>query len=155
MVWTDYDSRTCSIARTLDVVGERWTLLILRDLFQGVRRFEELRAHLGAPRDVLTKRLGTLVDAGIVERLPYQEPGARQRFEYRPTAAGHELRPVLIALLNWGDTHLSAAEGPPVRVTHTGCGAEVRARLTCAAGHLVESDEALRTDFLTGARPAV
>lgn len=154
MAWTDYESQTCSIARTLQVVGERWTLLVLRDLFQGVRRFDELRDHLGVPRDVLTKRLHTLVEAGIVERAAYQEPGARSRFEYRPTAAGYELRPTLIALLNWGDQHLPGPAGPPVAVTHDGCGAPVRAQLVCAEGHHLPAGGRLRTEFLAGAELA-
>jgi DNA-binding HxlR family transcriptional regulator len=154
MAWTDYDSQTCSIARTMQVIGERWTMLILRDLFQGLHRFEELRQHLRVPRDVLTKRLTTLVDARIIERVAYQEPGARLRHEYRLTATGRDLRIALNAILNWGDRHLAGSDGPPVRVTHADCGAAVHAQLVCDAGHVIEDGTTLRTEFLPGARLA-
>src|SRR3982751_3153860 len=94
----------CSIARTLDIVGERWTLLILRDAFNDVRRFEDFAAGLPVARNILTDRLQTLVAHGILERRRYQE--RPPRYEYRLTAKGMELYPVLIALLQWGDRHL-------------------------------------------------
>jgi len=137
MQWTDFDSSTCSIARSLDVLGDRWTLLVLRDLANGVRRFADLQEHLGVARDVLSRRLAALVEAGVVARRAYQEPGERTRSEYLLTAAGRELQPVLIALMDWGDRHLAGAEGPPMRVEHVDCGAVVHARLTCAEGHHV------------------
>ena len=93
------------MARTAEVVGDGWTVLVLRDLFNGVRRFDDLAAHLGIARNVLTRRLAALVEEGIVERVPYREPGARERHEYRLTAAGRDLRPVLLAMLAWGDAH--------------------------------------------------
>lgn len=152
MAWTDYDSETCSIARAMPIVGERWTLLILRDIFQGVHRFDELQRHLKAPRDVLTKRLKTLADAGVIEKVAYQEAGSRQRYEYRPTPAGRELRPVLIALRDWGDKHLAGADGPPVAVEHADCGAAVHTRLVCEDGHVIEPATDLRSRVLPGAR---
>src|SRR5947209_18150506 len=88
MRWADYDSQVCSVARTVEVLGDRWTLLVLRDIFNGIRRFADLSQHLGVARDVLAKRLATLVDQGLVHRVPYQEPGARTRYEYRLTDAG-------------------------------------------------------------------
>jgi DNA-binding HxlR family transcriptional regulator len=113
----------CSIERTLGVLGERWTFLILREAFFGATRFVEFRDRLGVAPDVLTDRLGTLVDYGVLEREPYQEPGARSRFAYRLTPSGSELQVVLAALQQWGDEHLPRAEGPSMlrRVAGTDC----------------------------------
>jgi DNA-binding HxlR family transcriptional regulator len=135
MQWADYDSSVCSVARTVEVLGDRWTLLVLRDVFNGIRRFADLSEHLGVARDVLTKRLSTLVDEGLVQRVPYREPGARTRYEYRLTDAGRELRPVLLALLEWGDRHRCDETGPPARLYHAGCGEPVRVEVRCGAGH--------------------
>jgi len=113
---------TCSIERTLGVLGERWTFLILREAFLGASRFVEFRDHLKVAPDVLTDRLATLVEYGVLEREPYQEPGARSRFAYRLTPAGRELQVVLAALQQWGDDHLPRPEGPSMlrRVAGTG-----------------------------------
>jgi DNA-binding HxlR family transcriptional regulator len=135
MRWADYDSRTCSVARTVELLGDRWTLLVLRDIFNGIRRFDELSAHLGVARDVLTKRLGGLLDDGLVKRVPYQEPGARTRYEYRLTDAGRDLRPILLALLDWGDKHRAGQDGVPARLFHADCGEPVHVEVRCAAGH--------------------
>jgi DNA-binding HxlR family transcriptional regulator len=143
--WKDLDSRRCSVARTAEVVGDGWTVLILRDLFNGVRRFDDLAAHLGIARNVLTRRLAGLVDEGIVARVPYREPGARERHEYRLTPAGRELRPVLLAMLAWGDAHRAGVDGPPVRMEHAGCGAPVHVELRCAAGHAIDPGAPLRS----------
>ena len=105
---------TCSIARSLGVLGERWTFLILREAFLGATKFAEFRDRLGIAPDVLSDRLSTLVAHGVMEREPYQEPGARPRFAYRLTPAGNELRVVLHALQQWGDTYLPRPEGPSV-----------------------------------------
>jgi len=105
----DYEGQNCSIARSLEVVGERWTLLIVRDVFLGYRRFDQLREHLGIARNVLTDRLCRLVDEGILERVPYCERPVRH--EYRLTAKGLELNVALAALRQWGDKHLS--DKPP------------------------------------------
>jgi DNA-binding HxlR family transcriptional regulator len=104
-----YEGQNCSIARTLEVVGERWTLLIVRDVFLGLRRFDQLKESLGVARNVLADRLGRLVAEGILERVPYSE--RPPRFEYRLTAKGRELNVALTALRQWGDAHLS--EKPP------------------------------------------
>jgi DNA-binding HxlR family transcriptional regulator len=109
MLRRDYDGQNCSIARTLEVVGERWTLLIIRDVFLGLRRFDQLQESLGVARNVLTHRLNRLVEQGILERVPYSE--RPPRFEYRLTDKGGELNLALAALRQWGDTHLS--EKPP------------------------------------------
>jgi DNA-binding HxlR family transcriptional regulator len=103
---------TCSIARSLGVLGERWTFLILREAFRGVTKFAEFRDRLGIAPDVLSDRLSTLVEYGVMERQPYQEPGARARSAYRLTPAGTELRVVLHALQQWGDKYLPPPGGP-------------------------------------------
>jgi len=103
---------TCSIARSLGVLGERWTFLILREAFMGATKFAEFRDHLGVAPDVLSDRLSTLVKYGVMEREPYREPGARPRFAYRLTPAGAELQVVLSGLQQWGDKYLPRPEGP-------------------------------------------
>ena len=135
MKWADYDSRACSVARTVEVLGERWTLLVLRDIFNGIRRFADLSQHLGVARDVLARRLALLVDEGLIRRVPYQEPGARTRYEYRLTDAGRDLRPVLLGLIEWGDRYRSDPDGPPAQLFHADCGAPVRVEVRCAEGH--------------------
>ena len=105
----DYDGQNCSVARTLEIVGERWSLLIVRDVFLGRRRFDELQESLGISRNVLTERLKRLVDEGVLERVLYQENPPR--YEYRLTPKGRDLRVVITALRQWGDTYIS--EKPP------------------------------------------
>lgn len=149
----EFESGACSIARAVELVGDRWTVLVLRDLFNGVRRFDGLRDHLGISRDVLTSRLAALVDAGLVDRRPYRETGSRERFEYVLTPEGRDLRSVLTALMDYGDAHLATDAGPPMQVRHRDCGAAVHTRLVCDAGHVL--DAADRTDIvpLAGAVP--
>ncbi|MCB0996627.1 MAG: helix-turn-helix transcriptional regulator [Acidimicrobiales bacterium] len=120
----------CSIQRTLDVIGDRWTLLILRDLFRGVRRFGQLHAHLGIARNLLTDRLGSLVDAGIVTKVPYQDRPPRH--EYRLTPKGIDLSPALVALMQWGDRWY-ADDGPPTLLVHDACGTPLEQLLRCPA----------------------
>jgi len=103
---------SCSIARSLGVLGERWTFLILREAFLGATRFAEFRDRLGVAPDVLSERLATLVEYGVMAREPYREPGARSRSAYRLTPAGRELQVILGALQQWGDEHLPRPEGP-------------------------------------------
>jgi DNA-binding HxlR family transcriptional regulator len=105
MLGRDYEGQNCSVARTLELVGERWTLLIVRDAFLGRRRFEEFQESLGIARNILTDRLAKLVDHGIFERIRYQE--RPERYEYRLTDKGRDLRVPLLALMQWGDQHLS------------------------------------------------
>ena len=112
------EPRACSIARTLEVVGEKWALLAIREVFLGNRRFDEMVRRTGAPRDTLAARLRTLVERGILERRQYSEHPAR--YEYRLTEAGIDLYPVIISLLRWGDEHLAGADGPPLRLEHHG-----------------------------------
>lgn len=128
MLGREYDGQNCSIARTLELIGERWTLLIIRDAFLGVRRFEDFQASLGVARNVLSARLARLVDEGILERRLYQE--RPERYEYRLTEKGIGLWPVLISLVKWGDRY-AAADGPPRIIEHRDCGGQVTERLTC------------------------
>jgi DNA-binding HxlR family transcriptional regulator len=112
----------CSIARALDVVGEWWSLLVIRDVFLGVRRFEAIQADLGIARNVLSDRLSTLVDRGVLARRRYQEHP--ERHEYVLTDMGRDLVPVLLALMRWGDRWLSP-DGPPMLLVHRDCGGTV------------------------------
>jgi DNA-binding HxlR family transcriptional regulator len=129
MLGRTYDNQVCSVARTLGVVGERWSLLIVRDAFLGHTRFEEFRASLGVARNVLTERLNRLADEGILERALYQE--RPNRYEYRLTAKGRDLATPLIAIMQWGDRHLAGKAGPPRLVEHADCGGAVAAQLAC------------------------
>jgi DNA-binding HxlR family transcriptional regulator len=134
-----YEGQNCSIARTLELVGERWTLLIIRDVFLGHRRFDELQARLGVARNVLSNRLGRLVDAGILERVRYRE--RPERHEYRLTEAGRELSVPLLALMHWGDRHVAPA-GPPRIAEHAGCGGLVVEQHVCTeCGAALDADE--------------
>jgi len=120
----------CSVARTLEVIGDRWTILILRDAFYGVRRFDDLRRRLGVARNILAERLNKLVAHGVLERRLYQDRPAR--YEYRLTAKGRDLLPVLLTLTRWGDRWEADASGPPATFTHTTCGRETTPTLTCS-----------------------
>jgi DNA-binding HxlR family transcriptional regulator len=132
-----YDGQDCSIARALEVVGERWTLLVIRDVGLGRRRFDELQASLGVATNVLTDRLKRLVDEGILERVRYSEKP--ERFEYRLTPKGAELRVPLLALMQWGDRHLSAK--PPRLARRRSDRAPVTVELLAADGAVVPPDD--------------
>ncbi|TDC85274.1 transcriptional regulator [Micromonospora sp. KC606] len=133
----DWSVENCTIARAMAILGERWTLVVLREVFNGVRRFDDMRVRTGVPRQVLTNRLATLVEQGLLRREPYREPGSRVRHEYRLTEKGLDLWPVLVAVLGWGDRYLADPEGSPLSVGHRACGAEVHVELRCAEGHEV------------------
>ena len=139
-----YRPADCSIARAMELLGERWTILVLRESFSGIRRFDDIQERTGAPRQVLSARLAHLVEHGILRRVPYQEPGQRQRYEYRLTQKGLDLYPVLAGLLQWGDKYLADAEGPSVVLTHKECGEPIRVTMLCADGHEVESARQVR-----------
>ena len=128
MLKRDYEGQNCSIARTLELIGERWSLLIIRDAFLGVRRFEDFQADLGVARNVLSARLARLVDEGILERHRYQE--RPERYEYRLTEKGIGLWPVLVSLVKWGDKY-TAVDGPPRLIVHRDCGGQVNEHLMC------------------------
>src|SRR5437764_9201647 len=119
----------CSIARTLEVIGDRWSILILRDAFRGVRRFDDLQRDLGIARNILTDRLQKLVDHGVLARRQYQDRPAR--YEYRLTPMGYDLSPALVALMRWGDRYLSEQPGPPLLLTHEACGTAVDQAFIC------------------------
>jgi DNA-binding HxlR family transcriptional regulator len=123
-----YDDQACSIARTLEVVGERWTLLIIRDALRGVRRFDEFQRRLGIARNVLASRLERLVEAEILERRLYSEHPPR--YEYRLTDRGRDLYPVIFSLLQWGDKY-AAPDGPPLLLRHRECGGSVDDHRIC------------------------
>ena len=118
----------CSVAQCLEVVGDWWTMLIVRDAFLGVTRFEEFRQRLGISRNILQQRLTKLVDAGVLRRVPYSEHPPRD--DYRLTAKGRDLWPVLTAMRQWGDTY-AAPDGPPVVVVHDACGHIGRQVMVC------------------------
>jgi DNA-binding HxlR family transcriptional regulator len=118
----DYEGQDCALARALEILGERWTLLVVRDAFYGVRRYNDFLAHLGAPRAVLAARLQALVDAEVLERRPYQETPLRH--EYVLTERGRELWPAINALIHWGGEYLSP-DGPVRIVAHAACGTRV------------------------------
>lgn len=120
MRWNDLDQERCSVARTVSVIGDRWTLLVLRDCFLGVRRFEDFQQRLGVSRPMLVDRLRKLVEAGVLKKVAYQESPAR--YEYRLTRKGLDLHPVLMAIVHWGDVHMAGQRGRPLLHRHTGCG---------------------------------
>lgn len=126
-----FEDMDCSVARSLEVVGEWWTLLILRDAFFGVSRFEAFQQRLGIARNVLSARLDTLVTHGVLERRPYDE--ARERYDYVLTPKGRALWPVLVTLRQWGDEWITGAEDAPIALLHTGCGEHVTAVLHCSS----------------------
>ncbi|BBX08665.1 winged helix-turn-helix transcriptional regulator [Mycolicibacterium aichiense] len=149
-----FSAENCSVKRALDIVGEKWTLLVLREALYGARRFERFQSRIGCPRQVLTDRLNTLVAAGVLRKVPYQEPGQRERHEYRLTEKGRDLLPAVIALMHWGDKWEADAAGPPVEVVHRECGHPVELILRCRDDHapLTAHDTEPRPG--PGARPA-
>src|SRR3954454_21248617 len=135
-----YEDQNCSVARALEVLGDRWTLLVIRDAFVGVRRFDDFQRDLGVARNVLSDRLQRLVDEGLLERNRYQE--RPERFEYRLTEKGAALWRALVSLMKWGDRYYAPPAGPPRVVRHRDCGGEVTDRFTCErCGAQVEGDE--------------
>jgi len=129
MRWSEIDQQDCSVAQALSVVGDRWTMLILKEAFMRVRRYEDFLERTGAPRPVLAERLKSLVDDGVLEKRRYSE--RPDRFEYRLTEKGLDLWPVLISLLRWGDKWMTGKDGPPVEVRHKTCGHAIHPELAC------------------------
>ncbi len=121
--------QNCSAARTLELIGERWTMLVIRDVFSGRRRFDQIQESLGVARNVLSTRLQLLVDNGILEKRAYQEKP--ERHEYFLTEKGLDLWPVLIALIGFGDKHLADQDGAPLEIRHKGCDGRVNDRRIC------------------------
>jgi DNA-binding HxlR family transcriptional regulator len=129
MLGNDYDSQVCSIAGTLEVVGERWSLLIVRNVFLGLRRFDEIQENLGIARNVLQTRLTRLIDYGVLEKQLYRE--RPPRYEYRLTQKGIDLWPTIVTLMQWGDRYAAPAAGPPVLLEHRDCGGAVDEHRVC------------------------
>lgn len=128
--WTDIDQQVCSVARALSVVGERWTLLILRDAFLGTRRFDQFQSNLGITRHRLSERLTKLVEQGVLVKVPYHDKPLRH--EYRLTRKGLALYPVLMSLARWGDDWMAGDAGAPLEYVHEKCGHKARPVLTCS-----------------------
>jgi DNA-binding HxlR family transcriptional regulator len=124
-----YDNQECSLAGTLEVIGDRWTLLVIRDAFLGFRRFEDFQKDLGVARNVLTDRLNRLVDEGILRRRRYQE--RPERYEYRLTRKGVDLWPIIMTAMSWGDRYVYT-EGKPRLILHKECGGQIDERLHCS-----------------------
>ena len=135
----DYASANCAIGATVELIGERPTFLVLREAFNGIRRFADMQRRTGMPRQVLSDRLARLVGEGLLRKVPYQESGQRSRYEYRLTEKGLDLYPVLVALMEWGDRHALGTVGPQVLLRHRDCGEPVRLQMACEAGHVLES----------------
>jgi DNA-binding HxlR family transcriptional regulator len=135
------DTSNCSIARTLEIVGEKWTLLILREVWYGSSRFSDFERILGCPRNLLADRLHKLVEQGILRTEQYQEPGVRPRLGYQITAKGMDLMPAVLGLMQWGDRYRADPAGPAVVTRHRGCGAKVEVQVRCADDHLVAAPD--------------
>lgn len=131
MQWQKLSEERCSLARSLAVVGDRWTLMILREAFLRVRRFEDFQGRLGIARRVLAERLAKLVEEGVLVRVPYQSGPLRH--DYRLTDKGLALYPAIIALVHWGDDHYAGADGPPLLHRHRACGHDFHSVLCCSA----------------------
>lgn len=136
-----WSASNCSIARAMEIVGTRSAMLILREAFLGTRRFDDFARRIGIGEPAAAARLKEMVDAGLLEKVPYREPGQRTRSEYRLTPKGSDLYPVITALRQWGDTWAADEHGPSVVAIHRGCGEPVYAALRCAGNHDVPDGE--------------
>ena len=130
MKWSELAEERCSVARSVAVIGDRWTLMLLRDCFLGVRRFEDFERRLGISRSVIADRLKTLIDEGVLRRDAYQDRPVRH--EYRLTDKGLALYPVMMAIVHWGDVHYAGEDGPPVIHRHKACGCDFTPVQTCS-----------------------
>lgn len=148
-----YSTANCTIGRTMAILGEKWAFVVLRELANGVRRFEDIRTHSGIPRQVLSNRLAMLVEQEILIRVPYKAEGERERYEYRLTPKGFDLFPVMVAVAAWGDRYLADPEGPPVEFTHRECGSLLHVEAVCAEGHVVTEPRQIAARPGPGARP--
>jgi DNA-binding HxlR family transcriptional regulator len=148
-----WSAENCTVGRTMTILGERWTFIVLREVFNGVRRFDDIRRHSGIPRQVLSNRLALLAEQDVLRRAPYQDPGERARHEYRLTPKGFDLYPVLVAIADWGDRYVADPVGPPVEFTHRECGSTVHAVLECRKGHRVDRPRDVVTQIGPGAQP--
>ena len=130
MRWDRLEQQACSLARTVSVIGDRWTLLILRDCFLRVRRFEDFQARLGVTRPILANRLRRLVDAFVLVRVPYQQRPLRH--EYRLTRKGLDLYPIVMSIVHWGDVHMAGKKGRPLLHRHLECGKQFDPVMICS-----------------------
>lgn len=131
----NWSVENCTIQRALGIVGDRWSFVVMREIFNGIRRFDDMRVRTDIPRQVLSSRLGRLVDEGLLRREPYREDGQRERHEYRLTQKGLDVYPILVALNEWGSSYYADRKGSPLAFAHRDCGAEVEITLRCASGH--------------------
>ncbi|MFW2001751.1 winged helix-turn-helix transcriptional regulator [Acinetobacter ursingii] len=142
MKWDDIGEQPCSIARTLSIMGDRWTMLILRNCFLGTRRFDDFQSHLGVTRHVLSERLKRLVEHDILVKTPYVD--RQERFEYRLTEKGMELYPVLLSMANWADKWMDDGAGAPMLYHHKNCGKIFQPILTCSeCGEEIQAKQVL------------
>lgn len=148
-----FSTDNCTIGRAMAVLGERWTFVVVREVANGIRRFDDMRRHTGMPRQVLTDRLALLVEHGILRRVAYREEGQRERHEYRLTDKGFGLFPVIIAVAEWGDRHYADDDGPPVEFAHRDCGAPVSVTVHCTDGHEITRPRDVVTRPGPGIRP--
>ena len=130
MQWNNLDEEACSLARTVSVIGDRWTLLILRDCFLRVRRFEDFQTRLGVTRPILANRLRKLVDSFVLAKVAYQD--RPRRYEYRLTQKGSDLYPIVMAIVHWGDVHMAGTKGRPLLHQHLGCGKDFDPVMICS-----------------------
>lgn len=130
MKWDELASETCSVARSVAVIGDRWTLLVLRDCFLGVRRFDVFERRLGISRGLIADRLKLLTDEGVLRKVAYQERPLRH--EYRLTDKGMALYPVIMAIVHWGDAYYAGDAGPPLLHRHKACGCDFVPVMTCS-----------------------
>lgn len=154
MRWKDLAGQNCSMARALAVLGDRWTLLILRDCFMRVRRFDDFQKNLGIARRVLAERLDSLVEDGVLERRAYQQ--RPPRYEYVLTDKGLDLHPIILSMVHWADRYCAGPDGPPVRHRHKSCGHDFRSVLCCSeCGEPVSArDIAVHVSGKPGPEPA-
>jgi DNA-binding HxlR family transcriptional regulator len=140
MRWNDLDQERCSVARALSVIGDRWTMMLLRDCFFGVRRFDAFQARLGVTRHILADRLRKLEREGVLVRIPYRD--RPPRYEYKLTEKGLDLYPVLLSMITWTEKHHCAEDGPSIELYHKPDGHRLRPQLTCAdCGEVIDPRE--------------
>jgi len=130
MKWTELSAEPCSLARSVAVIGDRWTLMLLRDCFLGIRRFEDFERRLGISRSLIAERLKRLVEEGVLRREAYQDRPVRH--EYRLTDKGLDLHPVMMAIVHWGDMHYAGETGPPLIHRHRVCGHDFTPVMSCS-----------------------
>ena len=148
-----FSTDNCQVGRALAVFGDRQTMVVIREIVNGVRRFDDMQRHSGVNRQVLSNRLGHLVDADILRRAPYRPEGSRVRHEYRLTQKGLDLYPILTALAEWGAQYTADPEGPAVEMAHRECGSPVHAVLVCEEGHRLDEMRDVVPRPGSGARP--